>query len=75
MTAPHNACHCRLTYTIPEFCAAVQISRSTFYALEAAGDGPVTFKAGRHRLISVEAARVWVAQRERIFSVGDLVVL
>ncbi len=65
MTATQFPCHCKLAFTVPEFCAALKVSRGTFYALDAAGKGPATFKAGRRRLISTEAARAWVTQRER----------
>ena len=65
MNAPHHTCPCKLAFSIPEFCAAVKVSRTTFYALEAEGKAPVTFNAGRRRLISVDAARVWVSDRER----------
>ena len=64
MTAPHLPCHCTLALTVPEFCAAVKIARTTFYALQEAGTGPVTFKAGRRTLVSVEAARAWITLRE-----------
>lgn len=77
MSTPHLTCPCKLAFTIPEFCAAVKVSRGTFYALDAEGRAPSTFNAGRRRLISVDAARAWVAERERESAggPGELVVV
>ena len=43
-------------YNVLGFCLAHGLSRSTFYALRRAGDGPRIMKCGRRTLISVEAA-------------------
>jgi hypothetical protein len=48
--------------TVQQFCAAYAISRAQFYALCARKCGPDTLLVGRRRLISVEAARAWVAR-------------
>lgn len=52
-------------YTVAQFCAAHgDLSRTLFYELKKAGEGPRTFKAGRKTLISVEAAIEWRKTRE-----------
>jgi len=45
-----------LGYTVNEFCARFNISRSLFYKERREGRGPKTMKIGRRRLISPEAA-------------------
>jgi len=52
-------------FTIAEFCAVHHISRTTFYALKKAGQGPRTFKVGRRVLITREAADDWRKKLER----------
>ena len=48
-----------LAFSIGRFCAAHCISRSFFYELLKAGNGPRIFKAGHRTLISREAADEW----------------
>ena len=54
----------RKAFTIPEFCGAYRLSRSSFYNLLAAGEGPQTFRIGHAVRISVEAAERWRQDRE-----------
>ena len=55
----------QLAYTINEFCAAVRISRGTFYALPES-ERPREMRVGVKRiLISRTAAEEWVASREK----------
>lgn len=66
MTGLFTTCQCnKLAFTIPEFCAAIKVSRSTFYELQRAGNAPATFRAGRRVLISVADARRWVELQAR----------
>jgi hypothetical protein len=51
-------------YTISEFCEAHRISRSQFYIMLKAGDGPMLMRVGRQSRISVEAAASWRRARE-----------
>lgn len=51
-------------YSVEQFCARHNISRSTFYLLVREGQGPRTFKIGTRTLISREAAAVWRRSRE-----------
>jgi excisionase family DNA binding protein len=54
----------RLAFSISEFCAAVGISRTTFYALPA-NERPREMRVGPKRvLISRQAAEDWIATRE-----------
>jgi hypothetical protein len=50
-------------FTIDEFCRAFKISRSMFYKLRKAGNGPVVMEAGKP-LISYAAAGEWRRGRE-----------
>jgi hypothetical protein len=52
-------------YTIPEYCAAEKISRSTFYAEHARGEGVEFFRRGNKVLISHEARVRYRKQLER----------
>jgi hypothetical protein len=65
IAAPANA-----TYTIAEFCLAHRISRTALYDLWNAGNGPRRIQIGTGRsskvLISVEAAKAWRRQREKV---------
>lgn len=54
----------RVAYSVDEFCAAHGFTRPTYYELEKRGEGPRTFRVGRRKLISVEAAAEWRRQRE-----------
>jgi hypothetical protein len=51
-------------YTIPEFCARNKICRVSFYNALKAGKGPRTFRVGNRRLVSAEAERDWIRDRE-----------
>jgi hypothetical protein len=51
-------------YSILEFCAAHSISESMFYKLKRVGQTPDEMVVGTRRLISVEAAARWRAERE-----------
>jgi predicted DNA-binding transcriptional regulator AlpA len=53
----------RLAYSIPEFCAAVGISQAYFFELKRDGKGPKEIALGTRRLISVDEARRWCAER------------
>lgn len=50
--------------SIDEWCKAHELSRSFFYALQARGEGPRTFKVGRCTRISQIANDEWVQARE-----------
>lgn len=56
----------QLAYAIREFCRSARISASFFYRLCREGQGPTTFKVGRRRYVSVEAARAWLERREQL---------
>jgi predicted DNA-binding transcriptional regulator AlpA len=62
----------RVFYTVPEFCRAHAISRSTLYRLVNAGHGPRLTKVGDKTLISIEAARDWAERMERESPAVDL---
>ncbi len=51
-------------YTIAGFCRAHGISRTTYYQLKRAGDGPTEMKVRGRVLISHEAARAWRRRME-----------
>jgi predicted DNA-binding transcriptional regulator AlpA len=51
-------------YGIETFCAAHNISRSTFYNLMRAGEAPRLIRIGSRVLISREAAADWRRERE-----------
>lgn len=46
--------------SIAEFCSAHGISRALFFKLRRRGEGPVTVKAGRRRLITIDAEEAWL---------------
>ncbi len=52
------------SYTISEFCGRNGISRSKYYELVHAGEGPKVFRVGTKPLISREAAEKWRRQME-----------
>ncbi|MBB5057465.1 putative DNA-binding transcriptional regulator AlpA [Granulicella aggregans] len=54
-----------LTYTVDEFCHAMNISRSGFYALRKRGEGPREARVGGRNLISRDAAVEWLRGCER----------
>lgn len=51
-------------YTIFDFCQSHGISRAYFYLLLREGRAPKTFKLGRRRLVSREAALAWRQRME-----------
>ncbi|QIG46781.1 transcriptional regulator [Nordella sp. HKS 07] len=53
-----------LAFTINEWCTARRFSRGMFYNLQKAGKGPRVHKVGDRTLISIEADREWLKQRE-----------
>jgi hypothetical protein len=53
----------KLALSIPEFCATHNISPAFYYELQKAGRGPRTMAVGRRRLISLEEAARWRAER------------
>jgi predicted DNA-binding transcriptional regulator AlpA len=54
-----------LAFTIPQFVAAHNVSRSHLYGLLAEGRGPRLMKVGRRTLISTEAAAEWRRRMEQ----------
>lgn len=54
----------REAYTVAEFCEAFRISRSFFYDEIRRGAGPKTYKSGKNRFVSVEAAKEWRVRME-----------
>src|SRR5215472_5739762 len=60
-TAPMAAA---AAFTIDEFCAAHRLSPEMYFKLKADGLGPREMLVGSRRMISAEAARRWVRQRE-----------
>ena len=50
--------------SVSQFCEDHNISRAHFYNLFREGQAPKTFKVGRRRLISDEAAAEWRKQQE-----------
>jgi hypothetical protein len=52
-----------LALTIPQFCITHGISEAFFYKLQKEGQGPKTMVVGRRRLVSVEEAARWRAER------------
>jgi predicted DNA-binding transcriptional regulator AlpA len=53
----------RCVFTIPQFCEAHDISYGHFYKMQRDGTGPRTMKMGTRRVISVEEAARWRAER------------
>lgn len=51
-------------FSVDEWCQLSGISRTRFYELMAEGLAPKSFKVGKRRLISAEAAAAWTAQME-----------
>lgn len=50
--------------SIDEWCKSHGLSRSFFYALQARGEAPRTFKVGRCTRISEAANNEWILERE-----------
>lgn len=61
----------KLSYSIPEWCEARGISRSSFYNLIQNGLGPKTYFVGRRRFISRDADIEWQRRLETECA-GDL---
>lgn len=57
-------------FSVFGFCVAHGLSRSLFYRMLRAGEGPRVMKCGSRTLISVEAARAWRGARERTAAVS-----
>ena len=55
----------RGAFSVSQFCAAHDISRTAYYDLRREGKGPREFKVGRRTLISVEAAAEWRRKMEK----------
>jgi predicted DNA-binding transcriptional regulator AlpA len=58
-------------YTINQWCAARQISRTTFYELRKRGDLPNTYVVGIKTYISAEADNAWFIAREKAESTNS----
>lgn len=54
----------KLAFSVTEFCRLHGLSRSLFYALQRAGDGPAVMRLGGRVAVSKEAAARWRAARE-----------
>lgn len=54
----------RAAYSIKEFCIAHRISEQMYFKLKRAGLGPREASVGNRILITLEAARDWLHQRE-----------
>jgi predicted DNA-binding transcriptional regulator AlpA len=52
------------SFTIREWCQLRRMSRSKFYELDAEGKAPRTYNVGVKRVISPEADRDWIRERE-----------
>ena len=55
----------RLSFTVPEFCEAVNISRSTYEKLKRQRRNPVEMVIGKSIRISQAAAEDWICEREK----------
>jgi hypothetical protein len=53
----------KLALTIRQFCESHNISPAFFYLLQQRGEGPRVMRVGSRRLISIEEARRWRAER------------
>lgn len=51
-------------FSIKQFCEFHNLPQSTFFKLQKEGKAPKSFKAGRRRLISEEAAAEWRREME-----------
>lgn len=56
----------KLCYSIDEFAKLQGVSRAHLYALIARGEGPLTYRVGTRRRISVEAGAAWIQEREKL---------
>jgi hypothetical protein len=55
----------RLSLSVAEFCAATDISISTYEKMKQKGWAPREMRVGRKVLISRQAALDWIAEREQ----------
>ena len=55
----------RVALSVAEAAAAAGLSRTVLYQRIRSGDGPLTFKVGRRRLVSVESLKCWIARQEQ----------
>jgi len=55
---------CKFRYSVEEFCLLYDVSRSGFYEMLDAGEGPDITKEGRLTKITAEAAERWSRWRE-----------
>lgn len=60
----------KLAFSVRDFCALHDITRSTFYVLKARGEAPDVIRVGRRTLISKEAALRWREDMSRPWSEG-----
>lgn len=56
----------QLAFDVSSFCSHHGISRAKFYQLLQQGLAPKTFRVGRRRLVSAEAAKAWRAEMETL---------
>jgi hypothetical protein len=56
----------RLGYSIAEFCTALGISQAHYFEMKRAGEGPREMALGTRRIISIEEAIRWCAERTAI---------
>ncbi|QIG98586.1 MULTISPECIES: hypothetical protein [unclassified Bradyrhizobium] len=54
----------RLSYSVDEFCTAMNISRSLYEKMKRAGWNPREMRIGKAVRISKEAAAQWIIERE-----------
>lgn len=54
-----------LALTIDQFCAMIPMSRAMYHKLKRVGQTPREMQIGRVRRISMDAAKVWIKDRER----------
>jgi predicted DNA-binding transcriptional regulator AlpA len=52
------------SFSVREFCRAHGISRAFFYKLRDRGEAPISFKIGKLRRVSLQAANRWLDQRQ-----------
>ncbi|MDX1998821.1 MAG: hypothetical protein SF066_13985 [Thermoanaerobaculia bacterium] len=53
-----------VVYSIRQFCATHQISKSKLYQLFKIGEGPAVLRVGRRRLITAVSAAAWRRRQE-----------
>lgn len=60
-----STCKHRTLLSVREFCESANISKSTFYNLVNAGEGPAVVRIGRKTLVSEPSARNWFERVEQ----------